>query len=95
MAKTTDVDGMLSAMTHEQFNEWCAKDQIEPIGSMHPICSVLAKIGGLVAAFMGHELKEKHFMPWIRNTKQASDKPLTPKQSASALKTHLKILAGQ
>ena len=32
VAGTVDVDGMLESMTPEQFDEWCAKDAVEPIG---------------------------------------------------------------
>lgn len=84
---------MLAAMTHDQFDEWCAKDIIEPIGSMQPVCEILAKIGGLIAAFVGHELKEEHFMPWIKPPK--IEKKLTPRQSAAALQSHLRMLASQ
>jgi hypothetical protein len=94
IAKTVDVDKMLSEMSHEQFDEWCAKDMIEPIGSMQPVCEILAKIGKMIAAFMGHEMKDEHFMPWIaKKTKRAASQ-LTPRQSAVALTNHLRVLAG-
>lgn len=54
VAHTVDVDVMLSRMTHEQFNEWMAKDIVEPIGS-DSTNTILAKIGVLIAAFMGNK----------------------------------------
>ena len=31
---TTDVDGMLDTMTPQQFAEWQAFDQLEPLGDL-------------------------------------------------------------
>ena len=86
---------MLSTMTHAQFDEWCAKDMIEPIGTSEPICRILTKIGRMIAAFMGQEIKEKDFMPWIaKRAKRKEQQQLSPKQSAVAINTHLRMLAG-
>ena len=64
MQKTVDVDGMLDGMTHEQFNEWVAKDIIEPIGC-DGTNSILAKIGVLIAAFMGNkDITMQTFKHW-------------------------------
>ena len=55
---------MLDGMTHRQFAEWIAKDMIEPIGhsGAHDI---LARIGVLVAAFMGNQdATESMFKRW-------------------------------
>ena len=70
MAHTVDVDGMLDSMTHDQFDEWCAKDIVEPIGhgGTHDI---LARIGVMLAAFMGSKnVDETLFKPW---EKEASE----------------------
>lgn len=86
---------MLSEMSHQQFDEWCAKDMIEPIGTSEPVCRILTKIGRTIAAFMGQETKDKDFMPWIANrTKRKAEKQLTPRQSAVALRSHLQMLVG-
>lgn len=86
---------MLSEMTHKQFDEWCAKDMIEPIGTSEPICRILTKIGRIIAAFMGQEMKDKDFMPWIaKRAKSKADLQLTPRQSAVAIRSHLQMLVG-
>ena len=95
VAKTTDVDEMLSKMTHQQFDEWCAKDMIEPIGTSQETCRILTKIGRMIAAFMGQEMKEKDFMPWLsKQSKRRKPKALTPNQSVFAIRTHLQMLVG-
>jgi hypothetical protein len=81
-------------MSHEQFAEWCAKDMIEPIGSMQPVCEVLAKIGGMLAAYLGFEFKEADFMPWLKVSKQKSQQKLSPRQAITTITTHLRMLAG-
>jgi hypothetical protein len=89
------VDEMLSKMSHQQFDEWCAKDMIEPIGTSEPLCRILTKIGRMIAAFMGQEMKDKDFMPWIaKHKRRAKPKALSPKQSAIAISSHLRMLAG-
>jgi hypothetical protein len=73
VAHTLDVDAMLSRMTHEQFEEWCAKDIVEPIGhsGTHDI---LARIGMLVASFMGQEdANESMFKWWEKHKDEAAD----------------------
>ena len=82
-------------MSHRQFDEWCAKDMIEPIGTSEPVCRILTKIGRMIAAFMGQEMKDRDFMPWIaKHKKRARRKALSPKQSAIAIASHLRMLAG-
>lgn len=85
---------MLSGMTHEQFDEWCAKDMVEPIGTSEPVCRILTKIGRMIAAFMGQEAKDNDFMPWISKRAKRKQQQLSPKQSAVAINTHLRMLAG-
>ena len=95
VAHTTDYEAMLSGMSHETFNMWCAKDIIEPIGSMQPVCDILAKIGKIIAAFAGHEMDLADFMPWAKKAKKARAQiTLTPRQSAVAIQSHLTMLAG-
>ena len=69
VAKTTDVDGMLDSMTPQQWIEWQAKDRIEPIGN-NGACLILARIGELLAAFMGSEMRQRDFMPWLPKQKK-------------------------
>ena len=86
---------MLSKMSHREFDEWCAKDMIEPIGTSEPVCRILTKIGRMIAAFMGQEMKDRDFMPWIaKRKKRLRPKALSPKQSAVAISTHLRMLVG-
>jgi len=79
-------------MTHEQFDEWCAKDLVEPIGTSRPLCSVMAKIGMIISAFAGFETEENYFMPWI--PAKDKDVKLTAKESAKAITSHLQMMAG-
>lgn len=81
---------MLSRMSHTQFDEWCAKDMIEPIGS-EKICHTMARVGVLIAKFMDVDLKESDFMPWTAEQVRP-DTSLTPKQSVIALGSHLASL---
>ena len=52
VARTVDVDEMLQGMTPRQFLEWCAKDQVEPIGHQ-PTYEILSQIAAMLAGFMG------------------------------------------
>lgn len=73
VAKTVHVDAMLDGMTNRQFDEWCAKDIIEPIGhsGTHDI---LARLGVLIASFMGlKDPKEKMFKTWAKGGKPDDD----------------------
>lgn len=90
MAKTVDVDGMLRSMTPTQFAEWCAKDQIEPIGhSGHH--QILARIGVLIAAGLKADLDEHHFLPWIKVEEPVQ--VLNPEQSAQVLNQYISTKA--
>lgn len=86
MAHTVDVDGMLRGMTPTQFAEWCAKDQIEPIGhsGQHMI---LARIGMLIAAGLKADLEEQHFLPWLKAEEPVQ--VLNPEQSAQVLNQYI------
>lgn len=69
---TTDVDGMLESMTVEQFDEWAAKDMIEPVGYQS---QMLGLIGWYLYGALNTdgELKPEDFMPWLRYHKQKAD----------------------
>lgn len=65
VAHTVDVDTMLDHMTTDQFDEWCAKDVIEPIGE-EKTRVLLGMIGMIVAKFAGINLSEQDFTPWVK-----------------------------
>ena len=61
------MDGMLDGMTPEQFEEWCAKDEVEPIGHA---TRMLGLIAYLITAHMSgdeSEIDPLEFMPWEKN----------------------------
>lgn len=72
---------MLAGMTHEEFEEWKAKDIIEPIGhsGTHDI---LARIGVLIAVFMGNKEAEEQMFKWWQ---QSTDKPVSDDVAIAAL----------
>lgn len=45
-----DVDAMLASMHPDQFDEWCAKDAIEPIGQAG-VTALLSVIGAMVGSY--------------------------------------------
>lgn len=67
-----DVDEMLSEITPTQWAEWVARDRIEPIGTF-AACSILAKLGELIAACMQCEAKQGDFMPWLKVQEPVED----------------------
>lgn len=75
------VDEMLAGMTHEEFAEWQAKDIIEPIGhsGTHDI---LARIGTLIAMFMGNKDAEEKLFKWWQQDKE---KPVSDDVAIAAL----------
>ena len=80
VAHTVDVDTMLMGMTPRQFDEWCAKDAIEPIGT-RSVCDILSKLGQILSAANGHALSDIDFRPWAKQIETA----LTPAESAKAI----------
>jgi hypothetical protein len=65
VAGTVDVDGMLESMTPEQFDEWCAKDAVEPIGYAS---QTLGMIVHLLYSYMSQDSSTDPamFMPWTK-----------------------------
>ena len=62
---TTDVDGMLDRMTPAQFEEWCVKDRVEPIGHNTHMTALLAYfVQQYMAAGKGQPIEE--FLPWLK-----------------------------
>ena len=87
VAHTTDVDGMLDSMTPQQWIEWQAKDLIEPIG-LDSVSGVLAKIGEMISAYMGSNLTQRDFMPWL--PKVETQQAMNPSESAKLLTAALR-----
>ena len=86
VAHTVDVDGMLDSMTHEQFDEWRLKDQIEPIGS-EATRNILGLIGLIIAQFAGAKSIElTHFLPWLEFVDE--------EQSVNDMKAQMSIIPG-
>jgi len=65
VAHTVDVDGMLENMSTKQFDEWCAKDSIEPIG-LESVRAILAQLAMIVSNFAGVKMTPADFMPWVK-----------------------------
>jgi len=64
VAHTVDVDGMLDGMTPEQFDEWCLKDRIEPIGyTTHMTALIAWLLHTYLAGGEGEPLQK--FLPWL------------------------------
>lgn len=57
-------------MSHEQFDEWCAKDTVEPIGS-NGTNEIMMRLAMVVAISAGHkEAKVSDFATWIKTTEK-------------------------
>ena len=87
VAGTVNVDAMLETMSPDEFNEWCIKDAIEPIGYHNQMLGLIAWF--LHSYLAGDEsVPSEHFMPWLRY----ADKP---KHSAKAAGDALALIAAQ
>jgi hypothetical protein len=86
-----DPDAMLEAMSPQQWREWQIADVVEPVG-VRGLEIILARIGELVAAAVGGNMKAADFAPWLP---RAEDRQLTPAESAEAITKHLRGLAGR
>ncbi len=67
VAGTVHVDEMLDGMTPEEFDEWCIKDEVEPIGYHVQATGLLC---WLVYSYMAGDkgdAKAEDFMPWVRH----------------------------
>jgi len=85
----TDPEAMLDTMTPEQWQHWQAVDCVEPVGNRG--CEIiLARIGELLAGFVGAEMRAADFAPWLAPSNGGK---LTPKQSAAAIGQHLQAIA--
>lgn len=69
-------------MSHAQFDEWCAKDLIEPIGG-RGTNHILTRLAMLIAAYLGNEdVKPSAFAWWIEDQ---SDKAVSDEVAMAAL----------
>lgn len=72
VAHTVHVDAMMDSMTHEQFDWWCAKDEIEPIGHS---TRMLGYIASLLSAALGVKATSDEicqaFTPWVDDNYKA------------------------
>jgi len=82
---------MLDSMTPEQWQHWQAVDCVEPIGN-RGVEVILARIGELLAGFVGAEMKAVDFAPWLASS---SNGKLSPRQSASAIQQQLQRAKGR
>ena len=87
----TDPEAMLDSMTPEQWQHWQAVDCVEPIGS-RGVEMILARIGELLARFVGAEMKAADFAPWLAPSNGGK---LSPRQSASAIQQQLQRAKGR
>lgn len=72
----------MDRMTHAQFDEWCAKDLIEPIGSSGTN-EILTRLAMMIAGFLGQEdVSPAAFAWWIESKK---DKPVEDDVAIAAL----------
>lgn len=72
---------MLSRMSHQQFDEWCAKDLIEPIGS-RGTNDILCRLSVMIATYLGQEdVKESAFAWW----KKEKERPVDDSVAIAAL----------
>lgn len=67
MEGTTDVDGMLDRMTPEIFAEWCAKDEIEPIGYASRALGLISfQLATYMAGEKAGDVDAELYMPWMK-----------------------------
>lgn len=85
VAGTVHVDAMLESMSPEQFDEWCAKDEVEPIGYAS---QTLGMIVHLIYSYMSSESPDaEQFMPWLKYA-------ATPDNQNAQARQLLKQIAG-
>lgn len=85
---------MLDSMTQSQFDEWCAKDMIEPIGTPHGLAGVITRLAMMTASINGNETTERDFMPWLPINRLQDIGELTREESARAITAALQFASG-
>ena len=69
VAGTVHVDEMLESLTPDQFNEWCAKDIVEPIGYQS---QALGMIVYMIHSYLSEDAQDAEvFMPWLQHAPEA------------------------
>lgn len=90
VAGVPSADWLLDSLTPQQWHEIQALDCVEPIG-WRGAEMILARIGELLAAFVGSEMRAADFAPWLARPEV---KPLTVEQSRTAILGHIQTLIG-
>lgn len=73
---------MLSEMSHAEFDEWCAKDLIEPIGN-RGTHEILVRLCCMIATYIGQEgVKKNAFAPWMI---EPEEEPVSDEVAIAAL----------
>lgn len=80
MAGTTDVDRLLASLTPEQFRQWEAFDQLEPIGP-DKLYVLLAHIGSAICSSNGMDIPPAAFLPELAQ-QQERQQSATEQQEA-------------
>ena len=61
------MDGMLDRMSPEMFAEWCAKDEVEPIGYQSRVLGLIAfQLASYMAGENASEVDAELYMPWMK-----------------------------
>lgn len=90
LAGYPSADVFLESLQPEEWHELQAMNCVEPLG-VRGVEQILARIGELLSAFMGGNLKAADFAPWLP---KAEDRGLSVPESREALRTHLSMLVG-
>jgi len=85
---TTDVDGMLDSMSPAQFDEWAAKDLVEPVGYQSQMMGYVAYLLHAWIAGADSTLEPHDFMPWVSKAEE-------PKTNNAAAKQLLGSMLGR
>lgn len=66
---------MLSRMTPGQFEEWCAKDEVEPIGYSSQMLGLIAfQLATYMSGEQAGDVKAEHYMPWTKYEPEKSER---------------------
>lgn len=61
------MDGMLDRMSPEVFAEWCAKDDVEPIGYQSRALGLISyQLAAYMAGEKANEVDAELYMPWMK-----------------------------
>jgi len=87
---TVDVDGMLDRMSPELFDEWCAKDEVEPIGYSSRMLGLIAfQLAAYMAGEKAKDVDGEDFMPWTKYQTEAVPAPANSGDFINAFRSAL------